>query len=58
MKRILLIMMMAVLASACAPEIGSKEWCDDMREKPKGDWTMNEAGSFAEHCVFSDGKDE
>jgi hypothetical protein len=38
--------------SACAPEIGSKEWCDDMKKKPKGDWTANEAADYAKHCLF------
>lgn len=38
--------------SACSPEVGSKEWCEDMKEKPKGDWTAKEAGEFAKSCVF------
>lgn len=38
--------------SACAPEVGSPEWCADMKEKPKGDWSANEAADFAKHCVL------
>lgn len=38
--------------AACSPEVGSKEWCAKMKEKPKGDWTANEAGDFAKHCVL------
>jgi len=38
--------------SACSPEVGSKEWCADMKEKPKGDWSANEAAEFAKSCVF------
>ncbi|NKF49225.1 DUF3012 domain-containing protein [Shewanella sp. WXL01] len=38
--------------AACAPEVGSEAWCKDMKEKPKGDWTANEAADFAKHCVF------
>ncbi len=37
---------------ACSPEVGSKEWCEDMEEKPKGDWTANEAAEFAKNCVL------
>lgn len=37
---------------ACAPEVGSPEWCADMKEKPKGDWSANEAADFAKHCVI------
>lgn len=38
--------------SACAPEVGSKAWCDDMNEKSKSDWTASEAGEYAKNCVF------
>lgn len=40
------------LLTACAPEVGSEAWCADMKEKPKGDWTANEASDFAKHCIF------
>jgi len=29
-----------------------------MVEKPKGDWTVNEAKAFAEHCVFKNYEDQ
>lgn len=38
--------------TACSPEVGSKEWCEDLKSKPKGDWTANETGNFAKHCVL------
>lgn len=38
--------------TACAPEVGSEAWCADMKEKPKGEWTANEATDFAKHCIF------
>ncbi len=40
------------LAAACAPEVGSDSWCKAMTEKPKGDWSANEAADYAKHCVF------
>lgn len=40
------------ILSACSPEVGSDKWCVQMKEKPKGDWTTNEAADFAKHCVF------
>jgi hypothetical protein len=50
---ICLLLIPTVLAlSACAPEVGTKAWCEQMREKPKGDWTANEAGDYAKHCIF------
>lgn len=49
----------AILASvfflaltACAPEVGSDQWCTDMKEKAKADWTTNQAADFAKHCIF------
>jgi hypothetical protein len=47
-----LLSVAAVGLSACSPEVGSKEWCADMKEKPKGDWSANEAAEFAKSCVF------
>ncbi len=40
------------LVAACSPEVGSKEWCEDLKKKPKGDWTANEAADFAKNCIF------
>jgi DUF3012 family protein len=42
----------SVAISACSPEVGSKEWCEDMKKKDKGEWSTNEATDFAKHCVF------
>ena len=33
---------LATLLGACSPEIGSEAWCQDMKQKAKGDWTANE----------------
>ena len=57
MRQLLYITVAAAVLSACAHEIGSEEWCEDMAEKPKGDWTINEAKAFAEHCIFKSYKD-
>jgi len=43
---------LALFFAACSPEVGSKEWCDDMKQKPKGDWTANQAADFAKHCIL------
>lgn len=43
---------MAVLLAACSPEVGSDEWCNDMKEKATGDWTANETSDFARNCVL------
>ena len=38
--------------AGCAPEVGSKAWCEDMSAKPKGDWSTNEALDFSRNCLF------
>ncbi|MEC8427536.1 MAG: DUF3012 domain-containing protein [Pseudomonadota bacterium] len=50
-KLIAVLSFVGVLAG-CAPEVGSEAWCNSMKEKPKGEWTANEAGDFAKSCVF------
>ena len=38
--------------SACTPEVGSEKWCANLKAKPKGDWSANEAADYAKHCLF------
>jgi hypothetical protein len=52
MKRLLLALATLTLLAGCAPEVGSKAWCEAMQAKPKGDWTANEAADYAKHCLF------
>ena len=47
-----LMMSFSFVIAACSPEVGSKEWCEDIKKKPKGDLTANEAKDFAKHCVL------
>lgn len=46
------VLAIAMGLSACAPEVGSEAWCKQMKEKPSGDWSANEASDYAKHCVF------
>jgi hypothetical protein len=43
---------LAFAVSACAPKVGSKEWCEKMSDKPKGEWTGDEAKDYAKNCLF------
>ena len=55
MKNIVLVptVFLGVFAiAACSPEVGSKEWCDQIKEKPKGDLTASEAAEFAKSCLL------
>ena len=55
---VLSILLLALLHNGCAPEVGSDAWCEDMADKPKGDWTANEATEFAKSCIFKSYDDE
>ena len=43
---------MGSMIYGCSPEPGSKAWCEQMRDKPRGEWTANDAAQFAKSCVF------
>ena len=51
MRKYIALMAAVLMLSGCA-KVGSEAWCNDMKAKPKGDWSANEAGDFAKHCVF------
>jgi hypothetical protein len=51
-KHFLLALLAVTLLGACAPEVGSKAWCEKMQQKSKGDWTANEAADYAKSCLF------
>ena len=50
---VLMVLFIITSLTACAPEIGSEAWCQQMKDKPKGDWSSNEAADFAKHCLFN-----
>jgi hypothetical protein len=49
---------LVVLLAACAPEVGTEKWCESMEDKPKGDWTGNEAKAYAKHCILGNYVDD
>ncbi|MCK4710195.1 MAG: DUF3012 domain-containing protein [Gammaproteobacteria bacterium] len=52
MKKLIAIALFMIVLSGCAPEIGSEDWCKNMKEKDKGDWTATETKDYAKHCIF------
>nr|WP_305455092.1 DUF3012 domain-containing protein [Photobacterium leiognathi] len=53
MKKLLVLLGAVTLLTACSPEVGSEDWCNQLKEKPKGDWTANEATEFAKAALFA-----
>ncbi len=49
---VVLALAISALTAGCSPEVGSDAWCENMAEKPKGDWTANEAVDYARHCLL------
>ena len=35
-----------------SPEVGSEEWCTEMKEKPKQNWTAKEAADYTKYCIL------
>ena len=49
---VLILLFLAGMVIGCSPEVGSDEWCKDMKEKPKKDWTASEVADYTKHCIF------
>ncbi|MDA1074878.1 MAG: DUF3012 domain-containing protein [Proteobacteria bacterium] len=47
-----LLVSASLTLGGCAPEVGSEAWCKAMKDKPKGDWSANDALDFSRHCVL------
>jgi hypothetical protein len=56
MSKLITLTGLVLLLSGCA-EVGSERWCNNMADKPKGDWSTNEATDYAKHCVFKSDDD-
>lgn len=56
MPKLLVAFAALFILSACEAEVGSKEWCDEIKQKDKGDGTASQAAGFAKHCVFGGAK--
>jgi hypothetical protein len=52
-RALTLALVAATLLAGCAPEVGSARWCEAMKDKPRGDWTGNEALEYARNCVLN-----
>jgi len=52
MNKFIGILAIVFLLGGCSPEIGSEEWCANLKEKDKSDWTATEVKDFTKHCIF------
>lgn len=58
MSKIYAIAMLACASflAGCEAEMGDADWCAAMDEKPKADWTANEAMKYGEDCIVLPGQ--
>ncbi|MGY8934577.1 MAG: DUF3012 domain-containing protein [Alphaproteobacteria bacterium] len=43
---------LVAIISSYSPEVGIPNRCADLKEKPKSDWTANQATGFTKNCVL------
>jgi hypothetical protein len=55
-KHLRIVGLTAVLFSAtsCSPEFGSDEWCNNLMNKPRDAWTVEEVKGVARYCIAPD----
>ena len=54
LKRSAFVLLSVLALSACQDEVGSQSWCQDMREKPKTEWSSQNAVDYAKNCLLND----
>jgi hypothetical protein len=57
LKKFAIALVSIAFITGCSPKIGSKEWCADLKEKPKGEWTLDETKNYTKHCLFGSSED-
>jgi hypothetical protein len=50
--KMLVVVLFALSLSACGDRVGSEKWCAKLDEKPKSEWTMEQAGDYTKYCVL------
>jgi len=49
---ILIATVLFVSLIGCSPEVGSDAWCEDMKAKPKKNWSASETADYTKNCIF------
>ncbi len=44
--------LLPIYLMGCTPKIGSEKWCANLKERPQGDWSMNETVAYTKHCIL------
>jgi len=46
------VMVLLIGLTGCADEPGSAPWCETKGEQSKSEWSMDDAATYAAHCVL------
>lgn len=49
----LVIILFVLVLSACAPKVGTQQWCDALEEEPKQLWSDEDALAYAKYCLVT-----
>lgn len=50
--KFLVPVLFAFTLAACGDKVGSDSWCEKLKAKPKGQWTLEETGDYTKYCVL------
>ena len=50
--RVILFAITCFALGACSVEPGSEKWCESKKEQPKSEWSMDDAATYAKHCLL------
>ena len=46
-----ILVTLLLFIQGCSPEVGSKDWCEDMDNTPKEEWTLNQSEDYVASCL-------
>ena len=52
MKSIVAMIVLLSLLLAGCDRVGSEAWCEKQSQKPKSEWTMEQASEYTKYCVL------
>lgn len=50
MKKILALFLFGGIAVGCN-QVGSESWCEDLEDKPQGEWSIKDGENYVKHCL-------
>ena len=45
------VLLASFILVACTADSGSERWCENLKDKPKVEWTAEEVKVFTNYCI-------